>query len=135
MIMIKNENQHRITTKLARKLEGALAVLPKNAEFKAMHRKGQSAYVSSLKAQLLQFHSEIKEYETLKAGNFNFKKFPSLDEIPRWLIQARIAKGLRQEDLGKLLKLKKQQIQHYESTNYAGASLSRIQAIAEVLRR
>jgi DNA-binding XRE family transcriptional regulator len=133
--MIKNEHQYRITKKLTNNLVETLAVLPKNIEFKAMHSKGQSAYISSLKAQLIQLNREINEYATLKAGIFNFQKLPSLAEIPKWLIQARIAKGLRQEDLAKLLKLKKQQIQHYESTNYAAASLSRIQAIVEVLRR
>ncbi len=132
--MIKNEHQYRITTKLATKLREALSALPKDTSFKTMHRKGQSAYISSLSAQLTQSHREIKEYEALKSGSFDFKKTPSLEEIPKWLIQARIARGLRQEDLAKMLKLKKQQIQHYESTNYAAASLSRIQAIAEVLR-
>ncbi len=133
--MIKNENQYRITKKLASKLREALTELPKNSKFKGMHRKAQSAYSSSLKAQLTQFDSEIKEYETLKAGNFDFETLPSLAEISKWLIQARIARGLRQEDLAKLLKLKKQQIQHYESTNYAAASLSRIRTIADTLRR
>ncbi|MBZ0187422.1 MAG: helix-turn-helix domain-containing protein [Candidatus Obscuribacterales bacterium] len=51
----------------------------------------------------------------------------------KWLIQARIARGLAQEDLAKLLNLKKQQIQSYEASDYASASLSRIMEIARML--
>ncbi len=50
-------------------------------------------------------------------------------QIATWLIKARIARGLRQEDLARLLKLQKQQIQHYEATDYAGASLRRLKQI------
>ncbi|MBZ0184682.1 MAG: helix-turn-helix domain-containing protein, partial [Candidatus Obscuribacterales bacterium] len=37
------------------------------------------------------------------------------------------------EDLAKLLNLKKQQIQSYEASDYASASLSRIMEIARML--
>ncbi|MBM4258372.1 MAG: helix-turn-helix transcriptional regulator [Deltaproteobacteria bacterium] len=40
----------------------------------------------------------------------------SLEELPKTLIQARIAGGLSQEDLATTLGLKPQQIQRYEAT-------------------
>jgi DNA-binding XRE family transcriptional regulator len=132
--MIKNEHQYKITQKLASELEEALRVLPANKKFRLLHRRGQQAHLSSLKAQLAQHKAELKEYESLRAGKFNFNKISSLEQIPSWLIQARIARGLRQEDLAKLLKVKKQQVQHYEATEYAAASLTRIRQIAEVLQ-
>jgi ribosome-binding protein aMBF1 (putative translation factor) len=132
--MIKNEYQYKITQKLALELEEALRILPKNKEFRALHHKGRQAHLSSLKAQLTQHRAELKEYESLRTGKFNFNKIPSLEQVPNWLIQARIARGLRQEDLAKLLKVKKQQIQHYEATEYAAASLTRIRQVAEILQ-
>ena len=81
-----------------------------------------------------QCSEDLSEYEALKSGRFDFNKLPNLDQIPSWLIKARIARGLNQEELGKLLRLKKQQIQQYESTDYASVSLTRIREIAEALR-
>jgi ribosome-binding protein aMBF1 (putative translation factor) len=133
--MIKNEHQYRVTRNLTEELEEALARLSVSKEYKASSKPVQKAHASSLKRQLAQYQSEIKEYETLKTGKFNFEKLPEIAEIPKWLIQARIAKGLGQEDLAKLLNLKKQQVQQYEATDYAAASLARLQQVAEVLMR
>jgi len=133
--VIKNDHQYRMTRNLAQELEEALAGLSASKEYKASSKPVQKAHVSSLKRQLAQYHSEIKEYEILKAGKFNFEKLPEIAEIPKWLIQARIAKGLGQEDLARLLNLKKQQVQQYEATDYAAASLARLQQVAEVLMR
>lgn len=133
--MIKNEHQYKITQKLAMELEEALRALPEHKEFQSLHLKARQAHLSSLKAQLAQHKAELKEYKSLKTGRFNFDDLPSLEQIPRWLIKARIARGLRQDDLAKLLKVKKQQIQHYEATDYAAASLRRIQQVADLLRK
>jgi len=132
--MIKNEHQYKTTRKLAVELEVALATLPNNSEFKALPRLMQKAHSSSLKRQLAQHYNETREYELLKAGEFNFDKVPSFENIAIWLIQARIAKGLRQEDLARLLKLRKQQIQQYEATDYASASLHRLEQVFAILR-
>ena len=86
-------------------------------------------------SQLAQYQADIDDYQALKAGHFNFGKLPEIGEIPKWLIQARIARGLGQEELAKLLHLKKQQVQHYEATEYSAASLSRLMQVAEVLLR
>ena len=46
--------------------------------------------------------------------------------LPEMLIKARIARGMTQRDLAARIGLKEQQIQRYEATDYASASLSRI---------
>ena len=48
-------------------------------------------------------------------------------------IKARIAQGLSQKDLAERLKLKEQQIQRYEATDYASASLNRIKEVVTAL--
>lgn len=132
--MIQNERQYKITSKLAAEFEATLAILPDNAEFNALPGLMQKAYVSSVKRQLRQFHDEIREYDLLKAGKFDFDKLPSIEEISSWLINARIARGLRQEDLAKLLKLKKQQVQQYEASDYSSASLHRLREVLAALQ-
>jgi HTH-type transcriptional regulator/antitoxin HigA len=57
-----------------------------------------------------------------------------LADLPRILIQARIAQGLSQTDLAERLGMKPQQIQRYEATEYMSASLARLIEIAEVLQ-
>ena len=51
------------------------------------------------------------------------------------LIKARIALGMTQKDLAKRLKVKEPQIQQYEATNYARASLTRVEQVARILRK
>ena len=75
----------------------------------------------------------MQEYEALKAGHFDLDAVNAVAELPTILIQARIAQGLRQKDLAERLGLKEQQIQRYEATDYATASLTRLKEIANVL--
>ena len=79
--------------------------------------------------------SELEEYDRLRAGNFDVSQLSQIDSVPLVLIKARIATGMTQKDLAKLLKLKEPQVQQYESTNYARASLTRVGQIANVLRQ
>ena len=55
-------------------------------------------------------------------------------ELPANLIKARIARGLSQKDLADRIGLKEQQIQRYEATDYASASLARIKEVVSALR-
>ena len=54
-------------------------------------------------------------------------------ELPATLIKARIARGLSQKDLADRIGLKEQQIQRYEATDYASASLARIKKVVSAL--
>ena len=47
--------------------------------------------------------------------------------------RARIARGLTQKDLARKLGVKEQQIQRYEETDYASASLSRLNEVIKAL--
>jgi HTH-type transcriptional regulator/antitoxin HigA len=92
------------------------------------------------KAELAALHSEfenlsrqIREYETLKSGTVEILKASTLEELPRILIRARIAKGLSQRQLAQAVGLKEQQMQRYEAEEYASASLRRLYDIANAL--
>ena len=56
-----------------------------------------------------------------------------VNELATVLIKARVAQGLSQRDLAERLGLKEQQIQRYEATDYASASLARIKEVVSAL--
>lgn len=134
--MIKNERQYWITKKQAKRIIDALdshLERPANEEV-AVHPQIAAAQRNALKSQLEDLEQQLRDYEFLKAGNFDFETLTVVADVPATLIKCRIAKGLSQKDLAERLQLKEQQIQRYESTDYSSASFARIKAIAEALR-
>ena len=130
--MIKNERQYRITRAQAEKFEGAIAGVAANPN-RRLHPALRKAELDGLKSQLQDLKKELQEYEALRSGKRRVIPLDSIEELPKTLIQARIAAGLSQEDLAARLGLKPQQIQRYEATNYQSASLERVNQIVRVL--
>jgi HTH-type transcriptional regulator/antitoxin HigA len=89
--------------------------------------------LDALKSQVADLQRELAEYERLHSGQRKRVALRSLEELPRTLIQARIARGLSQEELAAKLGLKPQQVQRYEATEYRSASLERVTEVARVL--
>lgn len=132
--MIKNERQYRITKAQADKFERALAHLDAHPEeSEPLHPRLQQAEKEALHSQFVTLRRQLDDYESLRLGQRRSFHLNSFDELPRALIQARIAAGLSQKDLAARLGLKEQQIQRYEATDYASASLSRISAVIQAL--
>ena len=132
--MIKNERQYRITKAHAAQFSKALRELEHNtAEELELHPLLFKAKKDAVRSQLADLEEELRDYEVLKSGDFEFKRLESVSELPRLLISARIARGLSQKSLAGRLGLKEQQIQRYEASEYASASLARVRSVAEVL--
>lgn len=93
----------------------------------------KQAEAEALESQIAEIEAELAEYELLKSGQINFSRTYALEDLPRVLVQARIAAGLSQTDLAARLDMKPQQIQRYEATNYMGASLARLVEVSRVL--
>lgn len=129
--MITNERQYRITTTKAERFEQALARA--EGEGAHLHPRLQQAMRESLESQLEELREQIAAYEALRGGEVAVLELDSLTDLPDALIRGRIASGLTQKALAVRLGLKEQQIQRYEATHYAGASLQRIQAVADAL--
>jgi transcriptional regulator with XRE-family HTH domain/Zn-dependent peptidase ImmA (M78 family) len=132
--MIKNERQYRVTQTQAKKFEQALAqfdtILYNREEVHPLLWKAQR---DALQSQLGDLWEEIEEYEALKSGKCAVLELDSLEELPLALIKARIAAGLTQKELAERLGLKEQQIQRYEDTEYASASLARLLEVSQAL--
>ena len=99
-----------------------------------VHRLLFEAKKDAVRSQLADLEEELGGYEGLKSGGIEFGQLDAVVEVPRMLIRARIARGLSQKSLASRLSLKEQQIQRYEASEYASASLARVRSVAEVLR-
>src|SRR5215207_8304100 len=129
--MIYSDRQYQISRTELLKLQKALAAsVAQDASGDAWLRKVE---VDALRSQISDIEAEIAEYDLLKRGLVAFSETCSLSELPRVLVQARIAKGLSQTDLADRLGMKPQQIQRYEATNYMSASLARLIEVAGIL--
>ena len=132
--MIKNERQYRITKNQADRFSETLDVLrQRRRETGEVHPLIAKAQEDALKSQLADLEEQLRDYESLKAGNFQLDELNLVAELATVLIKARIARGLSQKDLAERLSLKEQQIQRYEATDYATASLARIMEVVEAL--
>ncbi|WNG32370.1 helix-turn-helix transcriptional regulator [Archangium violaceum] len=130
--MIKNEREYRITLARAAEFERSLEAARQRTTSGLPSRIAQ-AQVDALLGQLEELRAELAEYEALKSGKRKVLDLVSLEELPRALIESRIAAGLTQKDLAQRLGIPEQQVQRYEATEYAGASLARIQEIVRAL--
>jgi ribosome-binding protein aMBF1 (putative translation factor) len=138
--VIANEFQYRLTKAQASKFEEALmelqalggADLQRNQEKTAPPRLHE-AEMAALQSQLESLQAEIAEYDLLRSGKTRSFTADSFDELPHALIKARIASGLTQKQLAERLGLKEQQVQQYEATGYASASLKRVSEVIRAL--
>jgi ribosome-binding protein aMBF1 (putative translation factor) len=129
--MIKNERQYLITRAQAKKFKEAIAALENKAN--DTHPLLAKAQRDALESQLAELNAQLEEYEKLRAGKLRKLKKSSFQDLPIELIRARIAKGITQKDLAKKLGVKEQQIQRYEETDYASASLTRVNEVIKAL--
>ena len=129
--MITNERQYRISKSWLERFTQARAGVEEQRD--SLHPRAQQALRDQYESQLEELRADLADYESLRRGEVTVLELDSLDALPDALIRARTAGGLSQEDLAGRLGLKKQQVQRYEATRYAGVSLARVQAVAEAL--
>lgn len=129
--MITNEKQYRSTKASVEKLAAAAAAFEvPTSDFPEVFAKAQRA---ALRSQIDELEEEVRFYEDLRAGKISEFSADSLHDLPDILIQARIARGMSQKDLGDFLGVAEQQIQRYESDRYRMASLDRLTEVADAL--
>ncbi len=134
--MIKNERQYRITKTQAQKFEQALIHLTQSKAAKQENPLLWEVQTEALESQLHDLQTELEEYQALTNGSIAQPialSLHSLSELPAALIKARIAAKLSQKALADRLGLKEQQIQRYEATDYASASLARVIEVSQAL--
>lgn len=128
--MIYSDKQYGVSSAQLTKLQEALAAAQERASDQPWLKQAE---IDALKSQIADIEAEIAEYDLLKSGQVSFSKTYALEELPRVLVQARIASGMSQTDLAEKLGMKPQQVQRYEATDYMGASLGRLIEISRAL--
>lgn len=131
--MIMNERQRRITRAQAEKFKKAIAEIESVPENQDVHPMLHIAQIDALKSQLGDLQAELREYEDLQSGARRIVELGSFEDLPRALVQARIAAGLSQRQLATKLGIKEQQVQRYEATDYQSASLARVSEVVSTL--
>jgi transcriptional regulator with XRE-family HTH domain len=128
--MIKNERQYRITKTQADKFARALCELTEQASDDPLMTELET---NALSSQLDELKDQMREFEELRSGGRGVITVESFDELPRALVQARIAAGLSQKELAERLNVNEQQIQRYEATDYQSASLARLREVVKAI--
>jgi HTH-type transcriptional regulator/antitoxin HigA len=128
--MIYSDKQYKVLSEQLSALRRAAADANGRSTDQAWLKQAE---IDALDSQIADMEAELAEYNLLKSGQVSFSKTYSLEELPRVLVQARIASGMSQTDLADKLGMKAQQVQRYEATDYMGASLGRLIEIARAL--
>jgi HTH-type transcriptional regulator/antitoxin HigA len=130
--MITNEAQYRSTKAHLATFETAISNLEQEGT-PAGEDQLRTVQMDALRSQAEDLRLELSEYETLRSGSVRSFAAESLQELAGLLVKARIARGWTQRDLAERLGVAEQQIQRYESTGYASASLARLCDVATAL--
>jgi transcriptional regulator with XRE-family HTH domain len=131
--MIKNDRQFRIIGGRVERLQRLQDELLERLNDHSADRARTELELKAVRAEARRLQDELEDYTALKEGRGEIGTAESVADLPRLLIRARIAAGLTHADLAKRLRLKEQQIQRYEATDYESASLSRLVEVAGVL--
>jgi transcriptional regulator with XRE-family HTH domain len=131
--MITNDVQYRTAKAQADRLALLLEDVrqrPRDEEDSELRRQLE---IDAVEGQIDELGGQLREYDDLREGRAPVGVLSTVDDLPRILVRARIAAGLSQRELAARLGLKEQQIQRYEATQYASASLSRLREVAREL--
>jgi ribosome-binding protein aMBF1 (putative translation factor) len=131
--MITNERQYRITKGWLKKFEASAAFHEQTSPRPDVHPTIHQAGTDALRSEAAALREQLEEYERLRAGRVKQRTLSSLRELPKAIIEARIAAHVTQKGLAKRLGVAEQQVQRWEANDYAGVSVERIQEIADAL--
>lgn len=131
--MITNERQYRITKGWLKKFEAAATGHEQSEPAADVHPQIHQAGTDALRSEADALREQLREYERLRAGRVKQRTLGSLTELPKALIEARIAAHVTQKGLATRLGVAEQQVQRWEANEYAGVSVQRIQQIADAL--
>jgi transcriptional regulator with XRE-family HTH domain len=130
--VITNQRQYNVTRAQAKKFADAIKGAEENTPVDIDPRIHQ-AMIDGLRSQHEELIEDLKAYAALREGKVRRRTITSLAELPRVLIEGRIAHQMTQRRLAEKLGVAEQQIQRYEASGYAGASLERLQEIATAI--
>lgn len=127
--MITNDKQYRSTKAAIATLRAAANQSP-SADVDPLFAEISR---NALSSQIRELEEAVATFDRLRSGAITTFAAERLADFPDALIQARIARGMSQKDLGDVLGVKEQQVQRYEAERYRSASLDRLVEISDAL--
>jgi ribosome-binding protein aMBF1 (putative translation factor) len=131
--MITNERQYRITKGALKKFEASIAAHDAGQPSPDVHPRIYQAMGDALRSEADVLQAQLREYDRLRGGRVKQRTLRSLNELPKAIIEARIAARITQKGLADRLGVAEQQVQRWEATKYAGVSVERLQEVADAL--
>jgi len=125
--VIYTDEQFAHSGAVLRRLEAGLAAARERRTGRAWVRELE---VAALESQIGDIEAELREYRQLRDGRVPLAEAPAVDELPQVLAKARIRSGLSQGALAARLGTTPEQVQRFEASDYAGASLATLLAVA-----
>jgi DNA-binding transcriptional regulator YiaG len=132
--MITNERQYRITKGALKKIEASIAAHDAGQPSPDVHPRIYQAMGDALRSEAEALQGQLREYDRLRAGRVKQRTLRSLNELPKAIIEARIAARITQKGLADRLGVAEQQVQRWEATKYAGVSVERRASSVERLQ-
>jgi DNA-binding transcriptional regulator YiaG len=131
--MITNERQYRIIKGWLKKFEASAALQDSREPHPDVHPRIHQAVTDALRSEAEVLRDQLQEYERLRAGRVTQRTLRSLNELPKAIIEARIAAHVTQKGLAARLGVAEQQVQRWEANDYSGVTLRRLQEIVDAL--
>jgi len=131
--MITNQRQYRISKSWLKRFEEDLQTHCASKPAAGVDPRAHQVMADAIASERDVLQAQIERYELLRDGKITRRDLASLRDLPVVLIEGRIAAHVTQKDLGERLGVAAQQIQRWEATRYAGASLDRLQDTADAL--
>lgn len=129
--MILDNKQHEAAKMNLDRLNKSIARIVENDE--CGNDPVKNSELAGLKGFSNQIQQDIDDFEMLRSGGFETPISYNLTELPKILIQARIASGWSQQKLADCTSTKLEHLELYEEELYLGASFSKQMQIAEAL--
>jgi len=131
--MIKSSKQYEVTRRRLGEFDSAIAEFelakPPPSISASAHQAAYDALIS-LREELTK---HLAEYDRVKAQGVQAIHFSRLADLPRVLIQTRIARKMTQTALAKTLEVAPQQVQRWEADDYETTGLAYVLEIGEIL--
>jgi len=131
--MIANERQYRIAGAQLRRFEDALVARATPQPGDGVVPRIFQATGDAIASERDELRAQIARYEDLRSGRVAQVELCSLRGLPAALIEGRIVAQMTQRDLAERLGIPEQQVQRWETNDYTGVGLERLQQIADAL--
>ncbi len=128
--MIKNEKQYKISKKLLIEVVEEINKV-KTEKDQNIKRRLVAGSLTDFKEDI---EEEIRDYEKLKNSKSTVLKERNIQDLPSLIIEYKIANHLTHKEFAKILGLKEQQLQRYESESFKTVSFQNLMKFLNLLQ-